>query len=109
MFWTALKKGYLIISLSERALKWIGGAAHRKTKITLGSKTETHRHSLFSFYTVENMEALQTAEGKLDLPSRALVIVLPAILHGWSNENGETDESYVYDLTPAHPPHIVRG
>lgn len=102
-----LKKGYLILPLSERALALLGRVAHRKTQIKTGAKTETHTHRLFSFYIVENMEALQTPDGNLELPERALVVVLPKVLHGWTNQAGHTDRSYVYDLTPMHPPHVV--
>jgi len=110
MFWKSLKLGYLVIPLAPKALAFLGRIAHRKTQIASGSKTETHFHKLFSFYIVEQMECLQTPRGLLSLPPRALVIVLPFINHGWANLTGNTDESYVYDLTPMHGPHeVIRG
>jgi len=108
MFWTALKRGYLIIPLSERLLRGLGYIAYRKTRVARENKTETHTHKLFSFYVTEKMKALQTPSSDLKLPDRALVIVLPQVLHGWTNEEGETDRSFVYDLTPMHTPHVIQ-
>ena len=106
-YWHALKRGYLIISLSESMLGIFGKIAHRKTQLDIGKKTETHKHRLFSLYIVENMECLQTPHGELDLPPHALVIVMPFITHGWSNRTGQRHDSYVYDLTPMHGPHAL--
>src|SRR5882724_13286480 len=92
----ALRKGYLIIPLAAWALRLLGKIAHRKTQLPIGKETETHKHFLFSFYIVENMECLQTPHGELPLPPRALVIVMPFITHGWSNRTGQTQESHVY-------------
>jgi hypothetical protein len=103
----AIQKGYLIISLAPWALHFLGKIAHRKTQLPIGRKTETHKHRLFSFYLVENIKLLQTPFGELPLPPRALVIVMPFITHGWSNRSGRTHESYVYDLTPMHGPHMI--
>jgi hypothetical protein len=107
MFWKSLKQGYLVVPLPERVLKGLGRIAHRKTRVASGKKTETHTHKLFSFYIAEKMKALQTPSGDLELPDRALVVVLPQVLHGWTNEKGETDRSFVYDLTPMHAPHAI--
>lgn len=104
---SALRKGYLIIPLALTVLRFLGWIAHRKTQLPIGKKTETHKHRLFSFYIVENMESLQTPHGELPLPRRALVIVMPFITHGWSNRSGQTQDSYVYDLTPMHGPHMI--
>ena len=103
----ALRKGYLIIPLAPWALRVLGRIAHRKTQLPVGKKTETHKHWLFSFYIVENMESLQTPHGDLPLPLRALVIVMPFITHGWSNRPGRIQQSFVYDLTPLHGPHVI--
>jgi hypothetical protein len=103
----ALRKGYLIVPLAAWMLRFLGIIAYRKTQLAIGKKTETHKHFLFSFYIVENMKCLQTPRGELLLPPRALVIVMPFITHGWSNRVGETQESYVYDLTPMHGPHVI--
>lgn len=103
----ALRKGYLIIALAPGALSFLGKIAHRKTPLPIGKKTETHKHRFFSFYIVENMESLQTPHGELALPPHALVIVMPFIMHGWSNRMGRTQDSYVYDLTPMHGPHVI--
>ncbi len=105
---SALRKGYLIIPLAPLVLRFLGRIAHRKTQLAVGKKTETHKHRLFSFYIVENMESLQTPYGELSLPPRALVIVMPFITHGWSNRTGQRQDSYVYDLTPMHGPHVLQ-
>jgi hypothetical protein len=104
---SGLRKGYLIIPLAPWVLRFLGRIAHRKTQLPIGKKTETHKHRLFSFYIVENLESLQTPRGELPLPPRALVIVMPFITHGWSNRSGRTEDSYVYDLTPMHGPHTI--
>ena len=104
---SALRKGYLIIPLAPWALRFLGRIAHRKTQLPVGKETDTHKHRLFSFYIVENMECLQTPHGEMPLPPRALVIVMPFITHGWSNRTGQTQGSYVYDLTPMHGPHVI--
>ena len=103
-----IKRGYLVIPLNKRVLSLLGWIAHRKTQLPIGTKTETHKHRLFSFYIIENMESLQTPHGELPLPPRALVIVMPFITHGWSNRTGQKQDSYVYDLTPMHGPHVVQ-
>lgn len=103
----ALRLGYLIIPLAPWAMRLLGRIAHRKTQLPIGKKTDTHKHRLFSFYFVENMASLQTPYGDLPLPPRALVIVMPFIMHGWSNFAGQTQHSYVYDLTPLHGPHEI--
>jgi hypothetical protein len=108
MYWNNLKKGYLTIPIATWMLSFLGRIAHRKTQLPIGKKTETHKHRLFSFYIVENMECLQTRYGNLPLPPRALVIVMPLITHGWSNCAGKTQDSYVYDLTPMHGPHVIQ-
>lgn len=105
--WAALKQGYVVIPLSVQMLRLLGRIAYRKTRLPVGRKTETHRHTLFSFYIVENMDSLQTPRGLLPLPPRALVIVMPFIMHGWSNRTGQTQDSYVYDLTPMHGLHVI--
>lgn len=106
-FLFALQRGYLILPFSRQILNVLGSIAFRKTQLPVGKKTETHKHRLFSFYIVENMECLQTPHGELALPPRALVIVMPLITHGWSNRTGLTQDSYVYDLTPMHGPHVI--
>ena len=103
-----INRGYFIIPLASWALRLLAWMAHRKTQLPVGTKTETHKHRLFSFYIVENMECLQTPRGELPLPSRALVIVMPFITHGWSNRTGQRQDSYVYDLTPMHGPHALQ-
>tara|TARA_R110002096_G_scaffold199379_3_gene383296 strand:- start:770 stop:1105 length:336 start_codon:yes stop_codon:yes gene_type:complete len=103
----ALRKGYLIIPLAPLALRFFDRIAHRKTQLPIGKKTDTHKHRLFSFYIVENMACLQTPYGELPLPRRALVVVMPFITHGWSNHSGQTEGSFVYDLTPMHGPHHI--
>lgn len=107
MNWNNLKQGYIIVLLSASALSVLGRIAHRKTRMPFGKKTETHKHRWFSFYIVENMDSLETPRGDLRLPRRALVIVMPFIVHGWSNCAGQTQDSYVYDLTPMHRPHVI--
>jgi len=104
----ALKRGYVILPLPKLTLDILGSVAFRKTRLPIGKSTETHKHRLFSFYIVENMECLQTPRGELPLPPRALVIVLPLITHGWSNRTGQWQDSYVYDLTPMHGPHVLQ-
>ena len=107
MFLKNLFRGYCIIPLPQATLQILSRAAHRKTRISISKKTETHTHKLFSFYMVENMNILQTPNGEVQLPQRALVIVLPFALHGWSNESGHTEDCFVYDLSPFHKPHVI--
>jgi len=99
--------GYLIIPVATWVLRVLGMIAHRKTQLSIGKKTETHKHRWFSFYIVENMDSLQTPRGDLPLPPRALVIVMPFIMHGWSNRTGQAQDSHVYDLTAMHGPHVI--
>jgi hypothetical protein len=102
-----LRRGYCIIPLTIFLLTLLSAISFRTTRIAIGRKTDTHTHLFFSFYIVSNMEKLQTPTGDLALPTHALVIVLPFILHGWSNLLGKTSNSFVYDLTPLHGPHHI--
>jgi hypothetical protein len=106
-FMQNLRKGYCIIPLSAGLLRLLGMVSFRKTRISIGKKTETHKHQFFSFYIVANMDKLQTPNGDLPLPERAMVIVFPFVTHGWTNQTGITNESFVFDLTPLHGPHRV--
>jgi len=107
MFFKNLIKGYIIVSLSENMLYKIEKIAHRKTKIDIQEKTEKHIHKWFSFYIAENMYSLQTFKCELKIPSRSLVIVLPFVMHGWSNKKGTSHNCFVYDISPFHKPHII--
>ncbi len=107
MFLRNLVKGYIVISLSDKLLSIVGRIAHRKTRIDISKKTETHIHKWFSFYIAENMYSLQTAKGELFIPPKSLVIVLPFVLHGWSNEKGTSKDCFVYDISPLHKPHVI--
>jgi hypothetical protein len=104
-FFHYLRRGYLLIPLGRTLMSVLDRVAYRKTRLLPGQKTETHRHRWFSFYVVEKMKALQTTGDDLPLPKRAMVIVLPFVLHGWTNQAGTERDTFVYDLSPLHGPH----
>lgn len=101
------KKGFITIPLSERTYKFFNRISFAKTRVPKGTYTDTHHHRFFSAYLVENMHSIKTDKGLLEMPKRALVIVLPFVNHTWSNVAGQSEECYVSDLSPAHGKHMI--
>ena len=104
----ALSRGFWIIPLADKLMRCAGRIAYRRTPLGTGESTVCHTHKFFSFYFVKDIPFLRSRRGQVRLPKRAMVIVLPFSLHGWSNEDGLTT-GYVHDLTPAHGPHAVEA
>jgi hypothetical protein len=84
-----------------------GRIAHRKTPLSSGTSTVSHKHKFFSFYFVKGIRFFQGPRGEVLLPERAMVVVLPFAPHAWSNRGGLAT-GCVYDLTPAHAPHVFQ-
>lgn len=103
-----LSRGFLIIPLADRLMNVAARLAYRRTPLTAGKSTCCHTHKFFSFYFVEDIKFLRSRNGEVALPKRAMVIVLPYSMHGWSNR-GKARTGYVHDLTPAHGPHALEA
>lgn len=104
----ALSRGFWIVPLADRVMNLAAKLAYRRTPLTAGQATSCHTHKFFSFYFVKNIKFLRSRSGEVSLPERAMVIVLPFSLHGWSN-SGQGGTGYVHDLTPAHGPHAMEA
>jgi hypothetical protein len=101
------RKGFITIPLSEKTYNFLSKISFAKTRVPKGAKTDTHKHRFFSAYLVKNMDSLWTEKGIINMPERALVIVLPFVNHTWSNKVGTTDDCYVSDLSPVHGKHML--
>jgi hypothetical protein len=104
----ALSRGFLVVPLAERVMNLASRIAYRRTPLIAGRSTTCHRHKFFSFYFVKDIKFIRSRKGDFSLPRRAMVIVSPFSLHGWSNR-GEGDTGFVHDLTPAHGPHAIEA
>ena len=106
MFKEALS-GILIVPLPRWVFRFVSGVAYRKTLLSSGRKTESHRHIFFSFYMAEKIKSLEQPDNsEIPLPEYSVVIVLPFVHHAWTNVNGAWKDSHIYDLTPFHKPHL---
>ena len=101
-------RGFWIIPLPARWMDLAARLAYRRTPLTTGQCTSCHRHRFFSFYFVDGIKFLRSPGGDVSLPRKAMVIVLPFSVHGWSNREA-ANTGYVHDLTAAHRPHALEA
>jgi hypothetical protein len=100
-------KGVLVVPIPGALFRFLSRVAYRATRLSIGDRTVAHRHVFFSFYLAQKIKALAVGRGELtSLPKCALVIVLPFVMHSWTNAGGNSEESFVFDLTPLHRPHV---
>lgn len=100
-------RGFKTIKLSKKMYAILNKVSFAKKQIQKGEHTDTHFHKFFSAYLVKNMEALRTDEGDIKMPKYGIVLVYPKVNHTWVNSNGNTDDCYVSDLSPAHGEHFT--
>lgn len=102
------KSGAVIIPLNKSFYNFFSKISNRKTRLPIGKHSDTHHHIFFSFYVTKNMQALKGHDNNLyNLPNRALTIVMPFANHTWFNKTGNSNECFVFDLSPGHSEHII--